>query len=307
MNTSQLKYFLSAARHLSFSETAKEFYMTQPAISHQISDLEQELGTRLFTRNARGVALTRAGELFLEDAKRFLDLELQSRERLQALAAADYHRLTIGYLASPCKYFLPEVIARFTKKYPQVDIELKRLDALGVLSSLDREQYDIYFSLLEDLSQKKSYHTRKIHEDNYCLICRKDHPCLSNFKIDYGKLATEPFLIFAPDKAAYMNRQIHQVCRDLNISPRVVQTYTSMEEILFAVEAGLGITILPYKTCDYLNAALVYVPLDSSNTSCAIGAAWHDKEDNPAVNWFMTVLNQYLLELSSNEYFHLIN
>lgn len=295
MNTFQLKYFLSAAKHLSFSETAKEFYMTQPAISHQISDLEHELGTKLFIRNARGVSLTRAGELFLEDAKRLLDLEEQAAARLRSIASSDYFRLTIGYLASPCRYFLPEVIARFRSKYPQVDINLKQLNALGVLSSIDRSEYNIYFSLMDDITREKHYHTRKIHEDSYSLFCRKDHPCLHNIRIDYDKLATEPFLMFDPDKAVYMSRQIHQVCRDLHFSPRVVHTYSSMEETLFAAESGLGITILPSRTRDFINSSLSCVLLDSSSTSCALGVAWLEQDDNPAVQWFMDTLNHYLL------------
>lgn len=296
MNTSQLKYFLSAAKHLSFSETAKEFYMTQPAISHQIVELEQELGTRLFVRNSRGVQLTKAGELFLEDAKRFLDMTEQSKERLQILNTSGDNHLSIGYLASPCKYFLPNVIHQFHQQYPQVEIELVRLDALGVISSIETDRYDIYFSLMEDLKHFKDYHVRKIHQDQYCLICRVDHPCLNNFKIDYNKIATEPFLMFDPDKSAYMAHQIHQVCRDLNFTPRIVQKYPSMEEVLFAVESGLGITILPHKVMEYFKTNLVYIPLDGSNTASSMSAAWRDDGSNPAVNWFMAELNQYMIQ-----------
>lgn len=295
MNTSQLKYFLSAAKTLSFSETAKEFYMSQPAISHQIVELEQELGTKLFDRNSRGVQLTRAGELFLEDAKRFLDMTEVSKERLQALNISGSEKLTIGYLASPCKYFLPNVIHQFRQAYPQVDIELIRLDALSVITSIETEKLDIYFSLVEDLKHFKDYHIRKIHQDPYCLICRIDHPCLNNFKIDYTKLATEPFLMFDPEKSAYMAHQIHQVCRDLNFVPRIVQKYASMEEVLFAVESGLGITVLPYKVMEYYKTNLVYTPLDGSNIASSIGAAWKIDSGNPAVNWFMAELNQYMI------------
>lgn len=296
MNTSQLKYFLSAAKTLSFSETAKEFYMTQPAISHQIVELEQELGTKLFSRNSRGVQLTKAGELFLDDAKRFLDMTELSKERLLTLNAGDDSRLSIGYLASPCKYFLPNVIHQFRQAYPQVEIELVRLDASGVITSIETDHYDVYFSLMEDLKHFKGYHIRKIHQDPYCLICRTDHPCLTNFMIDYDKLATEPFLMFDPEKSAYMTHQIHQVCRDLNFVPRIVQKYSSMEEVLFAVESGLGITILPYKVMEYYKTNLVYTPLDSSNIASAVGAAWKKSPEHPAVNWFMAELNQYMIQ-----------
>ncbi|MBQ8663266.1 MAG: LysR family transcriptional regulator [Eubacterium sp.] len=296
MNTAQLKYFLSAAKTLSFSETAKEFYMTQPAISHQIVELEQELGTKLFSRNSRGVQLTKAGELFLEDAKRFLDMTEQSKEKLQTLNAGEGSRLTIGYLVSPCKYFLPNVIHQFRQAYPQVEIELVRLDAQAVLSSIETSTYDIYFSLMEDLKHFKNYNIRKIHQDPYCLICRTDHPCLNNFMIDYDKLATEPFLMFDPERSAYMSHQIHQVCRELNFTPRIVQKYDSMEEVLFAVESGLGITILPYKVMEYYRTNLVYTPLDGSNIASAVGAAWKNAPEHPAVNWFMAELNQYMIQ-----------
>ena len=301
MNTTQLKYFLSAAKHLSFSETAKEFYMTQPAISHQISDLEQELGTKLFNRTARGVSLTKSGAIFLDDAKRFLDLEYFSRERLRNAQVLKDDHLSIAYLASPCKYFLPKVISDFHRQYPQIEITLKRLDALGAISSLEQETFDIYFSLMEDLKHQKHYHTRKIHEDHYCLICRSNHPCLQSLKIDYEKIATEPFLMFEPEKAAYMSRQITQVCKDLNFTPRVVNTYPSMEEVLFAVESGLGISILPGKTRDYFSASLTYVPLDSSNTACAMGVAWRSEadDDRPAIQWFINALNQHFVRLST--------
>ena len=83
MTMEQLHYFLSVARHRNFTEAAKEFYLTQPAITHQISALEQDLGIKLLHRTTRSVSLTRAGELFLEDAKRMLDLEERARERMR--------------------------------------------------------------------------------------------------------------------------------------------------------------------------------------------------------------------------------
>ena len=70
MNTEQLRYFVSVARYRNFTETAREFYVTQPAVTHQISALEREVGARLFLRTTRNVSLTRAGRLFLRDAKR---------------------------------------------------------------------------------------------------------------------------------------------------------------------------------------------------------------------------------------------
>ncbi len=88
MNTEQLRYFVSVARYRNFTETAREFYVTQPAVTHQISALEREVGARLFLRTTRNVSLTRAGELFLEDAKRILDQEERALGRLRQLESS---------------------------------------------------------------------------------------------------------------------------------------------------------------------------------------------------------------------------
>ena len=104
MNTEQLRYFVSVARYRNFTETAREFYVTQPAVTHQISALEREVGARLFLRTTRNVSLTRAGELFLEDAKRILDQEERALGRLRQLESSGCWELRIGYLNSPATF-----------------------------------------------------------------------------------------------------------------------------------------------------------------------------------------------------------
>ena len=98
MNTDQLRYFMAIAHHKNFTEAAKEFYITQPAITHQIAALEKELGTPLFKRTTRSVTLTEAGKLFAEHAKHILDQEENALHRLSertlsAFSATDSGRL----------------------------------------------------------------------------------------------------------------------------------------------------------------------------------------------------------------------
>ena len=132
MNTEQLRYFVSVARYRNFTETAREFYVTQPAVTHQISALEREVGARLFLRTTRNVSLTRAGELFLEDAKRILDQEERALGRLRQLESSGCWELRIGYLNSSSRHFLPRLIAAYREAYPQVRVELIRRDATGI-------------------------------------------------------------------------------------------------------------------------------------------------------------------------------
>ena len=83
VNTFQLACFLSVAENLSFARAAEQLHVTQPAVTHQIKVLEQELATDLFHRSTRSVALTRNGQLFLEDARQILELERQAKSRFE--------------------------------------------------------------------------------------------------------------------------------------------------------------------------------------------------------------------------------
>ena len=96
MNIERLRYFLSVAHHRNFTEAAREFYITQPAITHQISALEKELGTPLFTRTTRNVTLTEAGRLYMEYARRMLAQRESAVQNLKLLKQAGTPRLRIA-------------------------------------------------------------------------------------------------------------------------------------------------------------------------------------------------------------------
>ena len=97
MDFNQLSYFIAIARYGNFTAAAKAFFVSQPCISHQIQSLEKELGVRLFIRNTRSVELTAAGEIFLEDAKKMVDLMERAKNRLLQ-NDGDSMRLSVAHL-----------------------------------------------------------------------------------------------------------------------------------------------------------------------------------------------------------------
>lgn len=296
MKTEQLRYFLSVARHRNFTEAAREFYLTQPAITHQISALEQELGAQLFTRTTRSVSLTRAGELFLEDAKHILDGEERALERLRQLKGPEELELKIGYLNSPCRHFLPRILSAYQQRYPQVRLELTRKNATGLYEASGAGAFDLIFSVLSDLRQLGGYSCRKLTSDFYCLVAPKNHPCVANAQIDFGKLATEPFVSLSKSAGGYMYRQIRQICRELGFTPRVVAEYSALEDVLFSVECGQALAILPCHVREYMCTDLAFVPLTGSDLNIDIGVAWRQESDNPAMRWLLDLINHYLIE-----------
>ena len=123
MDQKQLTYFIAVAKYRNFSRAAQDFYLTQPAISHQIKMLEKELDTELFVRNTKKVTLTDSGELFLEDAKSILDAMGQAKQKLD-LAKEQPSVLRISHLSAPTHQFLPEVVNQFHIRYPHIKIRM---------------------------------------------------------------------------------------------------------------------------------------------------------------------------------------
>ena len=296
MDQKQLAYFVSVAKYRNFSRAAQDFYLTQPAISHQIKMLEKELDTVLFVRNTKRVTLTDSGELFLEDAKSILDAIEQSKQKL-ALAKEQPSMLRICHLAAPTHQFLPDVVNQFHVKYPYVKIRLMRKDALQILETASGQNADIYFSMMPDLQQCPGLNIKKIQSDSICLVTRKDHPALQKMILDYDKLASEPFLVFHPEHAKYMNQRIIELCEQLGFHPRITEQFDLYENLLQAVEAGTGISIQPYRSRNYMNTKnLAFTLLDDSNDTLDLAIAWEHEITNPAVPLFLEVFREYMQE-----------
>ena len=295
MDLTQLYYFISVAKTRNFTATAAEFFVSQPCISHQIKTLEQELDIDLFIRNTRSVELTVAGEIFLQDAKNIVDIMEQSKNKLNQ-SKGHAMSLSIAHLASPSHAFLPSIIKRFRMRYPNIKTNIYRQDAYQITQSALAHRCDIYCSMSLDLMAVTSLSNKKIQTDHYCLVTPKGHPAAVRISIDYSKLASEPFIFFNPEHAVTMHQQILQICNQLGFTPRIAGTYSVYEDLLYAVESGFGITILPYRTKNYMNSNLTYSLLDVSNISADLSLAWEQEITNPAVPMFLDVFWEYMQE-----------
>ncbi len=296
MNTDQLRYFLAVARCQSFTEAAKEVYITQPAITHQIAALEKELGTPLFKRTTRSVSLTEAGKLFTDYARQILSQQENAQRNLQMLRESGSKRLRIGYLCAPCLHFLPQILTDFRNQYPQVELALVRDHATGLLNMAEQQPFDFLFSVYYDLKRLQGYTCQKLTTDYYCLVCAKDSPYLDGNTIDYEKLSDETFLFLSRDSGAYMYKQGLQILRELGITPSSIREYPQIDDVLFAVQCKVGVSIMPRYVREYLGGDLVFVPISSSGLNIDFGVAWRENYENPAVKWLLDLLNYYLAE-----------
>lgn len=143
MNLKQLEAFVQVAEGGSFSKAAKELFLTQPTISSHISSLERELNARLFVRNTKEVSLSEDGIKLYKYAKQMLDLQREIEVTFGMDEEGESHAVTIAASTIPAQYLLPEVLTRFSERYPQEQIRIQETDSSKVVMQIVDHRVDI--------------------------------------------------------------------------------------------------------------------------------------------------------------------
>lgn len=146
MNLKQLEAFVQVAEGGSFSKAAKELFLTQPTISSHISSLERELNARLLVRNTKEVSLSEDGIKLYKYAKQMLDLQREIEVTFGMDEEGESHAVTIAASTIPAQYLLPEVLTRFSERYPQEQIRIQETDSSKVVMQIVDHRVDIGFT-----------------------------------------------------------------------------------------------------------------------------------------------------------------
>src|ERR1700745_1942574 len=174
MDFDQLHTFLEIVRLKSFSKAAQTCYRTQPAISAQIRQLEQELKTELFERFGSRILLTTAGRVFAGYAEQILDLRRRAQDEINELERVPRGELVIAANEATCIYVLPRVFSEFKKQFPNVQILVDRSYGSRVVEAVTDNQAD--FGITQLPVKEKRLQVVKIHSDEIKVLVPPHHP-----------------------------------------------------------------------------------------------------------------------------------
>ncbi len=249
MELRHLRYFVAVAEELSVRRAAHRLHVSQPALSQQISDLEDELGIKLFTRNSRGVELTEAGRTFLIGGRRALVAVQQAAEEAQETAKGARGRLVIGSLGAATISFLSGVLSRFREKYPLVEVNLthmhNRAQVEAILNGSIMLGIGFYsYSLEEDEQEQVS--TQLVLRSPVEIVAPKNRrfpkgavPKLKDFRHD-------KFLSVAPDYSFGYEQWLRELCQRLGgFEPDIAALADSPDSLIGMVAAGRGVFLGP--------------------------------------------------------------
>ena len=258
MEVNQVETFLQVAQLGSFSRAAEALGLTQPTLSTRIRLLEIDVGQRLFERLGRGVRLTEAGRAFYPYAERSLTVLREGREAILASQRPDRGRLRIGTARVVGAYMLPDILSRFRKEYPGIDVTILTGRSHEVLQMVLDE--DVHVGIGRALVHPEIESTY-LYDEDVVFVTHPEHPLAARKEATICEIAHEPLILYDKESTYYI--LITRVCREAGIVPKVIMNLDSVEATKKMIERGLGVSFLPASAVKSELAAgtLVYLPL----------------------------------------------
>lgn len=236
----QLTAFLRAAEQGNVSRAANLLHLTQPAVTKQIHGLEDELGTRLFDRNARGVTLTETGAILQDHARRCIREFEEARNRIRAIETGESGALTIGAGVTTSIFHLPVWLAAFRAKLPKVEISIRTGTSAEIYAMILARETDLGF--VTSPLKHPSLNSSSIVREEIVLVLPVKHS-LAQKTISPEMLRELPLILF-PRETGFRQYLDAQLTRH-DIVPSVKMESDSVEAIKSFVAAGLGASFLP--------------------------------------------------------------
>ena len=264
----QIRIFLSAAKHLSFTRAAEELHISAPAISLQIKEMEEDIGVHLFTRENRKVALTSAGEYFLLYARRVTSTLNEANTMMERFRGTQFRHLKIG-MVSTAEYFLPKMLAEFKRDYPNLQVRVEIRNRPQLVELLRDGEIDI--ALMGRPPKEIDTRVEPFANNPHVFIASPQNPLAGRLNI--AAEALTEFEIIAREPSSGTRSIMKDYFAEHHISPIVSMEMSSNEAIKQAVIANLGISFVSLHTIGQELASNKIALLDIQDTP--IMRTWH--------------------------------
>ena len=275
MELRQLRYFTTLAEELNFTRAAERLHISQPPLSAQIAQLEDELGVKLFHRTSRRVELTDAGAAFLRDVRIIQNRLKDATQRVRQIDAGLAGRLEVGLSGSHFLGPLPQLIGELALSHPDVRVILNEMAPNDQLEALREQRIDV--SISRQSIEDDLLCSCKLWDDPLLVALPPGHHLVKKPRLTLSQLSNEKFVMLRRETSTFAER-IFLACAAQGFSPDVEQTVGEVPAQLSLVAAGLGIALVPTSTSTFQPHALDFRSLDEPGLEASVHAVM--RQDN---------------------------
>jgi len=247
MSDRRLQVFYSVAKHLSFTKAAEALHMTQPAVTFQVRQLEEQFNTRLFDRTHNRINLTEAGDRVYHYAKQIFELYSRMEGEIRELTGEVSGVVIIGASTTIAEYMLPSLLGAFKRKFPDVVIRLRVSNSDGIVAMVEDNEIDL--GVVEAPVSNKSLEVEVCRMDQLVAVLPPEHELAGRASLPVADVLKYPFI--AREEGSGTREVTFDYLRGAGLEPAdltLVMELGSPESIKGAIEAGMGISILSRST-----------------------------------------------------------
>lgn len=288
MELRHLKYFQAVATELNFRKAAETLFISQPGLSRQIRQLEEELEVVLFDRDRKKVSLTAAG-IYLKSEVDFLLNHLETiKGQLNQIQAGKIGELRIGFLGSASNQIIPRLVYKLKTFQPLVSVNLEELSNAMQVDMVQKDKLDLGFVRLASVPEELEMKT--VARDTFSLVVPKNHPIQASDFVSMNQFKDESFVLFSSDYSNFYYDQIIGICRDAGFSPKIQHKSVHALTIFKLVESGLGVAIVPSSIQEgyEINVRFMVIPEILQFTELVI--IWKKGNRNPVLKQVLELL-----------------
>ena len=249
-----LRYFLAVAEELHFGRAAARLNMSQPPLSIHIKELEQQLGTLLFVRHSRSVALTHAGKILMEESRRLLSSANQALARVEQIGRGEAGRVELGVIGTAMWGKMRPVMRRFLKENPNVEVLFRENMPAMQMAMLERRELDAGVWRMAT-APTPGFTSLRLHESSFLVAMPEEHPLAM-----LEALRNEYFVTMPSIHTDWTFLQ--RVCQSAGFLPMIIREVMEPQTVLAMVSMGIGITLIADSYAQMTWPGVVFRPLE---------------------------------------------
>lgn len=286
-----LRYFIAVAKHGSFNRAAQALHLTQPALSRQVKDLEEELTVPLLVRGKNAVTLTAEGEFFYEEAREILSRTELAIQRVRKEAPIEV--LRVGYAPSATTGILPEALQRFRAQHPRVKVELADLFPQDMARKVRDGELDLVVTLEAPGAKAPNFHWEELWQMHVVLAMPADHGLAKLKRIPPQRLQGVPLVGLAPETFPQYLPHIRKMLRPFGVKPHFVALERDGVATMFAsMEAFHAAAILAESAVGFMPRTLVCRPFAPAFEPIVAKVGWSAQNSKASAVAFAELLRK---------------
>ncbi|MEU8632594.1 LysR family transcriptional regulator [Amycolatopsis sp. NPDC048633] len=282
MELRHLRYFVAVAEECHFGRAADRLHMAQPPLSHQIKQLETELGVELLIRTTRRVQLTSAGRQYLDRARAVLAAVEAAGVEAGRIAAGEVGRVAIGFTGSATYELLPSLARVLRQEMPGIELDLKGEMLTPVqVAMLVEESLDIGF--LRPPVREPGLVVRVLRREPLIAALPAHHPLTERATVRLADLRDEPFVCYPSRHRSVVYDAVFDACQYAGFVPSVVQEVGETATLVSFVAAGVGVALVPASVRHLQITGAQYRPLAGTTREVELAVAVREGDCSPHV------------------------